>query len=147
VAAVRDQLLQRAFLVCPNVPEAQELTGLPVRTIDEMRSAAKLLCEMGAKAALVKGGHLQDSAVDVLYDGQDWREYVAPRLDTPHTHGTGCTLSAAITAELARGTALDAAVRRAKNYVTQAIRSNPGLGHGSGPLNHHADTGMKAGMR
>jgi len=147
VAAVRDQLLPRAFLVCPNVPEAQELTGLPVRTIDEMRSAAKLLCEMGAKAALVKGGHLQDSAVDVLYDGQDWREYVAPRLDTPHTHGTGCTLSAAITAELARGTALDAAVRRAKNYVTQAIRSNPGLGHGSGPLNHHADTGMKAGMR
>jgi len=147
VAAVRDQLLPRAFLVCPNVPEAQELTGLPVRTIDEMRSAAKQLCEMGAKAALVKGGHLQDSAVDVLYDGQDWREYVAPRLDTPHTHGTGCTLSAAITAELARGTALDAAVRRAKNYVTQAIRSNPGLGHGSGPLNHHADTGMKAGMR
>ncbi|HVN04306.1 MAG TPA: bifunctional hydroxymethylpyrimidine kinase/phosphomethylpyrimidine kinase [Bryobacteraceae bacterium] len=147
VAAVRDRLLPQAFLVCPNVPEAEALTGISVRTTDDMRSAAKQLREMGAKAALVKGGHLQDSALDVLYDGHDWREYVAPRVDTPHTHGTGCTLSAAITAELARGTPLDAAVMRAKNYVTQAIRSNPGLGHGSGPLNHHANTGLKAGTR
>jgi hydroxymethylpyrimidine/phosphomethylpyrimidine kinase len=102
---------------------------------------------MGAKAALVKGGHLQESAVDVLFNGQDWREFTAPHFDTPHTHGTGCTLSAGITAEMARGATIDAAVARAKNYVTQAIRSNPGLGHGAGPLNHHAATGLKAGAK
>lgn len=147
IQALRERLLPRAALICPNIPEAEELTGISVHTKDDMRVAAKRLCEMGAKAALVKGGHLEDSAVDVLYDGTDWREYVAPRVDTPHTHGTGCTFSAGITAELARGATLDAAVMRAKNYITQAIRSNPGLGHGAGPLNHHAATGLKAGGR
>jgi hydroxymethylpyrimidine/phosphomethylpyrimidine kinase len=115
--------------------------------VDDMQAAAKRLCEMGAKAALVKGGHLQESAVDVLFDGQDWREFTAPHFDTPHTHGTGCTLSAGIAAELARGATIDAAVARAKSYVTQAIRSNPGLGHGAGPLNHHAATGLRASAR
>ena len=102
---------------------------------------------MGARAALVKGGHLGESAVDVLYDGQDWREFTAPHFDTPHTHGTGCTLSAGIAAELARGAAMHAAVARAKNFVTQAIRSNPGLGHGAGPLNLHAATGLKVSAK
>jgi hydroxymethylpyrimidine/phosphomethylpyrimidine kinase len=147
IAAVRELLLPRATLICPNLHEAQELTGIAVLTIDDMRNAAKRLCEMGAKAALVKGGHLQESAVDVLYDGQDWREFTAPHFDTPHTHGTGCTLSAGITAEMARGATVDTAVARAKNYVTQAIRTNPGLGHGAGPLNHHAATGLKAGAK
>ena len=147
IAAVRELLLPRATLICPNLHEAEELTGLPVRTVDDMQAAAKRLCEMGAKAALVKGGHLQESAVDVLFDGQDWREFTAPHFDTPHTHGTGCTLSAGIAAELARGATIDAAVARAKSYVTQAIRSNPGLGHGAGPLNHHAATGLKASAR
>jgi len=147
VKAMRECLLPRATLICPNLAEAEELTGTPVRTVDDMRTAAKRLCEMGAKAAIVKGGHLQDSAVDVLYDGQDWREFTAPHFDTRHTHGTGCTFSASITAELARGSELQAAVARAKNFVTQAIRSNPGLGHGAGPLNHHAATGWKAGAK
>jgi len=141
VAALRELLIPRARLVCPNLHEAAELTGITVRTVDDMRAAAKCLCEMGAQASIVKGGHLQDSAVDVLYDGQDWREFRAPHLDTMHTHGTGCTFSAGITAELARGASIPAAVARAKSYVTQAIRSNPGLGHGAGPLNHHAATG------
>lgn len=144
IAAVRELLLPRAALICPNLQEAEELTGIAVRSVDDMRAAAKRLCEMGAKTALVKGGHLEGSAVDVLFDGQDWREFTAPHIDTPHTHGTGCTLSAAITAELARGAAIHAAVARAKNYVSQAIRSNPGLGHGAGPLNHHAPTGLRA---
>ena len=147
IAAVRELLLPRATLICPNLHEAEELTGLPVRTVDDMQAAAKRLCEMGAKAALVKGGHLQESAVDVLFDGQDWREFTAPHFDTPHTHGTGCTLSAGIAAEMARGATVDAAVARAKSYVTQAIRSNPGLGHGAGPLNHHAATGLKASAK
>ncbi len=147
IEAVRTLLVPRAALVCPNLPEAEELTGIPVRSVDDMRTAARRLCEMGAKAAIVKGGHLQDSAVDVLFDGQDWREFAAPHFDTPHTHGTGCTFSAGITAELARGATLHAAVTRAKSYITQAIRSNPGLGHGAGPLNHHAAAGLKAGSR
>ena len=147
VAAVRERLLPRASLICPNLPEAEELTGIPVRTVDDMRAAAQRLCEMGAKAALVKGGHLQGSAVDVLFDGSNWREFAGPHFDTPHTHGTGCTYSAGIVAELARGVRLDAAVARAKNYITQAIRSGPGLGHGCGPVNHHAPTGLKAGVR
>lgn len=147
IAAVRELLLRRAFLICPNLPEAEELAGMPVHTVEDMRTAAKRLCEMGAKAALVKGGHLQGSAVDVLFDGIEWREYAAPHIDTPHTHGTGCTYSAGIAAELARGAPLGAAVARSKNFITQAIRSNPGLGHGAGPVNHHAPTGLKVGMR
>lgn len=147
VAAVRDLLLPRAALICPNLHEAEQLTGMPVNSLDDMRAAAKRLCEMGAGAALVKGGHLQGSAADVLYDGQDWREFTAPHYDTQHTHGTGCTLSAGITAEIARGASIQAAVARAKNFVTQAIRSNPGLGHGAGPLNHFAASGLKAGAK
>jgi len=147
IVAIRELLLPHAALICPNLHEAEELTGIRVLTVDDMRSAAKRLCEMGAKAALVKGGHLQESAVDVLFDGQDWREFTAPHFDTPHTHGTGCTLSAGITAEMSRGAAVGAAVARAKSYVTQAIRSNPGLGHGAGPLNHHAATGLKGGSK
>ena len=96
---------------------------------------------------LIKGGHLESGATDVLFDGAEYREFPAPRISTRHTHGTGCTLSAGITAEMARGATIDAAVARAKNYVTQAIRSNPGLGHGAGPLNHHAATGLKAGAK
>jgi len=147
IDAVRELLVPRAALICPNLPEAESLTGLTVQTVDDMRAAAKRLCEMGAKAALVKGGHLQESAVDVLFDGQDCSEFTAQHFDTPHTHGTGCTLSAAITAEMARGAKVGAAVARAKNYITQAIRTNPGLGHGSGPLNHFAATGLKASAR
>jgi hydroxymethylpyrimidine/phosphomethylpyrimidine kinase len=147
IDALRERLLPRATLVCPNLQEAEELTGIEVRSIDDMRAAAKRLCEMGAKAALVKGGHLQESAVDVLFDGLEWREFTAPHFDTPHTHGTGCTLSAGIAAEMARGASVHAAVARAKSYVTQAIRSNPGLGHGAGPLNHHAATGLKASAK
>ena len=147
VDAVRQLLIPHAFLICPNLAEAEALTGMPVETVDDMRAAAQRLCGLGAKAALVKGGHLQESAVDVLFDGKDWREFVAPHFDTLHTHGTGCTHSAGIAAELARGASVESAVTRAKSYITQAIRSSPGLGHGAGPVNHHAPTGLKAGAR
>jgi len=103
-----------------------------------MKDAARRLCEMGARAALVKGGHREGDATDVLSHRGEWRVYEAPQLDTPHTHGTGCTYAAAITAELAKGTALRDAVARAKSYLSEAIRTNPGLGRGSGPVNHHS---------
>ena len=132
-------LLKRAFLVTPNLYEASELAAFVVDDLASMRRAAEALAALGAVNVLVKGGHLEGDAVDVLYmrDG-GFREFSAERIDTPHTHGTGCTYSAAITAELAKGTPLVKAVERAKAFVTEAIRTNPGLGGGGGPLNHHA---------
>jgi hydroxymethylpyrimidine/phosphomethylpyrimidine kinase len=139
IRAVRDRLLPCAALITPNMPEAEALAGAAVRDLDGMRHAARLIYEMGARAVLIKGGHMRDGATDVLFDGAEWREFSAPRLDTPNTHGTGCTYSAAITAGLARGLALAEAVARAKAFVHAAIRTNPGLGRGCGPLNHHAE--------
>ena len=138
VSALRGQLVPRAALVTPNVPEAEVLTGIAISNLDDARRAARRLYEMGAQAVLIKGGHLAGEATDVLFDGTEWREFPAPRLETRHTHGTGCTYSAAITAGLAQGMELVAAVARAKGFVHEAIRTNPGLGRGSGPVNHHA---------
>jgi hydroxymethylpyrimidine/phosphomethylpyrimidine kinase len=134
----RDLLVPAASLITPNLYEAAELTGLQVSTIDEMKRAAERLCFMGAKAALVKGGHLAGAAVDVLFSDGRFHEFTSERIDTIHTHGTGCTYSAAITAELAKGLELVDAVARAKAYITRAIATNPGLGHGPGPVNHFA---------
>jgi hydroxymethylpyrimidine/phosphomethylpyrimidine kinase len=125
--------------VTPNVPEAEALTGLTIHTLDDVRHAACLIRAMGARAVLIKGGHLEGDATDILFDGSEWRDFPAPRLPTRHTHGTGCTYSAAITAGLASGLALAEAVARAKRFIHEAIRTNPGLGRGSGPVNHHAE--------
>lgn len=138
VRSLRDELLPRAALVTPNVPEVEALTGLKIRGEEEMRRAAEQILAMGARAVLIKGGHLEGDAVDGLWDGSEWREFRSIRVETPHTHGTGCTYSAAIAAHLARGSALASAVAEAKQFVHEAIRTNPGLGHGSGPVNHWA---------
>lgn len=139
-AASLNRLIGRAFLLTPNLPEAAELVGFAVTDHDSMRRAAERLIQMGARNVLIKGGHLAGEAMDLLcLEGGQVREFSAPRIDTRHTHGTGCTYSAAITAELAKGTELTEAVARAKSFVTEAIRTNPGLGSGSGPLNHFAE--------
>lgn len=140
VAALKGLLLPRAFLLTPNLFEAGMLAGMEVRDIAGMRDAARRIAGMGPRAVLVKGGHLEGDAVDVLFHNGEWIEFQASRTPTRHTHGTGCTYSAAITAGLAAGCDLAAAVRRAKKYIDEAIRSNPGLGGGSGPVNHHAVT-------
>ncbi len=145
VEAMRDELIPQASLLMPNLAEASALTGLEVNDLDSMCQAARELHRMGAKAVLVKGGHLEGDAVDVLYMSGLTRQFRAPRIETKSTHGTGCTYSAAITAELARGTLLEHAVERAKSFVTEAIRSAPGLGKGSGPLNHHATLRLARG--
>jgi hydroxymethylpyrimidine/phosphomethylpyrimidine kinase len=130
-------LLPIATLVTPNLHEARILTGLKVDSFDDMRDAARALVEMGARAALVKGGHLaDDEAVDLLWDGAEERIWRRPRTRTEHTHGTGCTLSAAIAAGLALGLDLPMAVDRAVDFVARAISSAPGLGSGHGPVNH-----------
>lgn len=145
--ALVTELLPLATLVTPNLHEAEILTGLPVSTIQEMRHAARKLVEMGAKAALVKGGHLLESeAVDLLWDGTREQVWRRTRLDTPHTHGTGCTLSAAAAAALARGLPLPEAVDLAVDFVTRAIRTAPGLGQGHGPINHFAGTRYLPGL-
>jgi hydroxymethylpyrimidine/phosphomethylpyrimidine kinase len=136
VAALRDHLLPIATVVTPNVPEAESLTGLTIETVDDLRRAARRLVEMGARAAFVKGGHLSGPAVDVLWEGRQLIELAADRIDTRHTHGTGCTLSSAIAARLALGDNLPDACRAAKAYVTRAIQQAPGLGQGHGPLQH-----------
>lgn len=134
--AVRTHLVPRAALVTPNLHEAGILLGHPVTDVDQMARAARDLVDMGAGAALVKGGHLEGDVVDVLWDGERERRWVRPRIETRHTHGTGCTLSAAITAGFARHDDLVPAVQRAIRFVAAAIASAPGLGAGHGPLNH-----------
>jgi hydroxymethylpyrimidine/phosphomethylpyrimidine kinase len=134
-----EKLIPLAFLLMPNLDEASALVGFAVENRASMRRAAEVLIGMGARNVLVKGGHLKGDALDLLYlEGGDVQEFSAGRIDTTHTHGTGCTYSAAVTAELAKGTGLVQAVSLAKTFVTEAIRSNPGLGQGAGPLNHFA---------
>jgi hydroxymethylpyrimidine/phosphomethylpyrimidine kinase len=132
-------LVAQAYLLTPNLDEASRLVGFPVDDRDSMHRAAGALSAMGARNVLVKGGHLSGDALDLLYlESGEVHEFSAPRIETLHTHGTGCTYSAAITAELAKGTALLQAVSLAKTFISEAIRTNPGLGHGAGPLNHFA---------
>lgn len=137
VATLRDALLPRATLVTPNAHEAARLLGRPIHDLDDARAAAAELCALGCRAALVKGGHLDgESASDVLFDGAAWHVFDAPRIDTPHTHGTGCTLAAAIAANLAKGLPLVAAVDRAKRYLHGAIAHALPIGEGHGPTHH-----------
>ena len=137
VAALKERLVSKAALVTPNMAEAAALTGLAVADPDDMEAAGRALLELGAGAALVKGGHLEGGTVtDVLVTGDGSERFDHPRIDTPHTHGTGCTLASGIAAGLARGMALRDAVVRARDYVAEAIRTAPGFGSGHGPLNH-----------
>jgi hydroxymethylpyrimidine/phosphomethylpyrimidine kinase len=136
--AMLDLLLPFAFLVTPNLHEAGALAGMAVHDPDSMKAAAIKIASFGAKAVLVKGGHLETDALDVLYWKGQMVEYRSPRIQTVHTHGTGCTFSSCITAELAKGCDLVDAVAIAKRYITKAIETNPGLGNGAGPVNHHA---------
>lgn len=136
---LRDELLPITTIVTPNIPEAEFLLNRKIVNEEEMERAAKDIVTMfGVKAALVKGGHSKGDATDILYDGQTLHSFSAGRVATNNTHGTGCTLSAAITAYLSQGDTLVQAVEKAKRYVTLAIEHSLDLGHGSGPTNHWA---------
>jgi hydroxymethylpyrimidine/phosphomethylpyrimidine kinase len=135
--AVLRELAPLAFVITPNVPEAEVLAGMSIGTHDDLREAARRIAGAGPKFVLMKGGHLEgDAAVDYLYDGTGFTEFTAPRVDTKNTHGTGCTFSAAIAAYLARGMDTPGAVGAAKKYLTEAIRRGLPLGAGHGPLCH-----------
>lgn len=136
---LRDELLPLTTIVTPNIPEAEHILNREIKTIEDMKKAAKdIVITYGAGAALVKGGHIEGDATDFLYDGSQWHTYSVQRIDTNNTHGTGCTLSAAITAFLSQGQSLPKAVELAKAYVTTAIQHSLNIGHGSGPTNHFA---------
>ncbi|MFM7251016.1 MAG: bifunctional hydroxymethylpyrimidine kinase/phosphomethylpyrimidine kinase [Planctomycetaceae bacterium] len=137
-ALVRD-LLPRATLVTPNLPEAARLAGFPVEDVASMERAARAIHALGPAHVLVKGGHLEGDAVDLLLSEGRVTLHAAPRIATRHTHGTGCTLSAAIAARLARGEAVAAAVAGACGFIRRAIAAAPGLGGGCGPVDHFAD--------
>jgi hydroxymethylpyrimidine/phosphomethylpyrimidine kinase len=137
IATIRSELLPLAHVVTPNIPEAEALTGVSIRSLDDMREAATRILRLGPRVVLVKGGHASGpESIDVCVTAAESFEVRAPRLDTPHTHGTGCTLSSAIAANLALERNDREAIERAREYLEGAIRHAPGLGSGHGPLNH-----------
>jgi len=130
-------LVPLALLVTPNIHEAEQLSGLSIKSLADARQAAKAIHKLGCKHVLIKGGHLlAERGTDLLYDGKFFNVYKGEFIETPHTHGTGCTYASAIAAQLARGKALPDAVQQAKLYVTEAIRHHLAIGHGKGPTNH-----------
>ena len=138
VQALKQLLLVHAEIATPNIPEAMVLTGMDgIRDLAEMRHAAELIRSLGPRAVLIKGGHMEGEIVTDLLSSEDGVEiFEAPRIHTPHTHGTGCTLASAIATGLAQGLGMRDAVARARAYLSQAIQTAPGIGHGHGPLNH-----------
>jgi hydroxymethylpyrimidine/phosphomethylpyrimidine kinase len=137
VAMVRERLVPLAALLTPNAPEAEALTGLPVSTTDDLRRAGDALLKLGAKAVLMKGGHVPgDRVVDVLMTANGETTFEGARIDSRHTHGTGCTLASACAVGMAQGLPLEAAIARAWDYVHEAMLRAPGLGAGHGPLDH-----------
>jgi hydroxymethylpyrimidine/phosphomethylpyrimidine kinase len=137
VAALTQHLVARADVITPNLPEAAKLIGRDIEGLEAMNDAAQALLSLGPKAVLLKGGHAAGAEVtDILATAAGTRRFVSPRIDSRHTHGTGCTLASAIATGLAQGMTLDATVERARAFVHEAIRTAPGLGHGHGPLNH-----------
>ena len=134
------KLLPRATLITPNLHEAAALSGRPVSDLNGMQDAARAIFDMTGAGVLVKGGHLEGESADLLLWDGEFELFHGERIETIHTHGTGCTYSAAITACLALGHHIIESVTRAKFFIGEAIRTNPGLGAGSGPVNHHAPT-------
>jgi len=137
VAALRAELLPLALIVTPNIPEAETLAGMTIANDDDRREAARRIAAYGPRFVIIKGGHAEGDPVDLLFDGRDFVSIGAgPRIDTPNTHGTGCTFAAAITAGLARGLAPEAATREAKGYLTAALQASYRIGAGHSPVNH-----------
>lgn len=130
-------LIPLALVVTPNVHEAERLSGLSIKSMTDARQAAKVIHKLGCRHVVIKGGHLPtEKGTDLLYDGRFFNLFKGEFIETPHTHGTGCTFASAIAAQLAKGKAMPDAVRTAKTYVTEAIRHGLAIGHGKGPTNH-----------
>ncbi|APH05894.1 bifunctional hydroxymethylpyrimidine kinase/phosphomethylpyrimidine kinase [Bacillus weihaiensis] len=140
VEALITSLLPLATVITPNIPEAEVLTGMEIKTLHQRKEAAKKLGDLGANHVIIKGGHDESSSivVDLLFDGENFEEFKGQRRETKHTHGTGCTFAAAITAELSKGYTVVQAVQTAKTFIQAAIDDQIGIGQGHGPTNHWA---------
>lgn len=140
VRALIDKLIPLSAVITPNIPEAEIITNRKIETLEERKDAAKAIVQKGAKTVVMKGGHATESdVIDLFYDGETFMEMASPRIVTRHTHGTGCTFSAAITAELAKGIDIKQAVLTGKKFTRFAIETELGIGEGHGPTNHWAN--------
>ncbi|TCT16260.1 hydroxymethylpyrimidine/phosphomethylpyrimidine kinase [Natranaerovirga pectinivora] len=147
--ALISELIPLATIITPNAPEAEVITGIKIESIQDMEEAAKKIYDLGVENVLVKGGHLSlesKEAIDVLYNGQDFRYYKSPIIETKNTHGTGCTLSSAIASNLALGNNIERSVELAKSYITIAIENSFSIGKGVGPTHHFYELYKKAGL-
>ncbi len=131
-----EELFPLSTIVTPNIPEAETISGMRIRKYSDMEKAAHTIFQMGPKNVLIKGGHLNNDATDILFNGKDFKYFNTKRIKTKNTHGTGCTLSSAITANLAKGHCVEEAVSKAKEYITIAIENSLTIGKGVGPINH-----------
>jgi hydroxymethylpyrimidine/phosphomethylpyrimidine kinase len=136
IEALKSRLIPLAAVVTPNIPEAEQLTRVGGTRLQDLKDAARKIVDMGAKSVVIKGGHRKGPAVDLFYDGTKFRTFTAARVATRNTHGTGCTFSAAIAANLAKGEKLEQAVAHAKIYMTRAIRKSFAIGAGHSPVHH-----------
>lgn len=139
-------ILPLADVLTPNIPEAKVITGMAIENQEDMKDAAKAIYDMGCRNVIIKGGHAEGDATDILFDGKEYHFFQSERIDTKNTHGTGCTYSSAIAAQLALGADMKSAVEKAKNYVTMAIRHSLPIGKGYGPTNHFYELYKKAGL-
>jgi len=140
------EIVPLAFLLTPNIPEAEKISGMEIKNVRDMKDACVIIHKMGPENVLIKGGHAMGDAEDVLFDGKGFTSFKTKRIDTKNTHGTGCTLSSAITANLARGKSVYNAVSDAKDYITSAISHSLEIGKGHGPTNHFYELYKKAGL-
>jgi hydroxymethylpyrimidine/phosphomethylpyrimidine kinase len=137
IATIRTELLRQARVVTPNIPEAEVLSGMTIRSDEDRREAARTIAALGPAAVIIKGGHYPSrDIVDLLYDGNRFRDFRSERIEGTSTHGTGCTFAAALAARLALGDSLEDAVPQVQQYIAGAIRNAPGLGRGHGPMDH-----------
>lgn len=146
IEALIENIIPLADLLTPNIPEAEEITKSKIKTKEDMEKAAIEISKMGCKSVLIKGGHLEGDALDILYTNNKFYYFNNKRINTKNTHGTGCTLSSAIASNLALGDDISNAVKKGKDYVTLAIENSLNLGSGNGPTNHFYDLYKKAGM-
>ncbi|HHY06783.1 MAG TPA: bifunctional hydroxymethylpyrimidine kinase/phosphomethylpyrimidine kinase [Clostridia bacterium] len=144
---LQKELIPLSTIVTPNIYEAEIIAGIKIKSLEDMKEAARLIMGIGPLAVLVKGGHMEGEPIDILFEGNDFTYFGAERIITRNTHGTGCTLSAAIAANLALGMNVKQAVKQAKEYITTAIRHSLAIGGGAGPTNHFYDLYRKAGIK
>ncbi|MCG0275072.1 MAG: bifunctional hydroxymethylpyrimidine kinase/phosphomethylpyrimidine kinase [Thermosediminibacteraceae bacterium] len=147
VEALKTELLKRCLVVTPNIPEAQVLSGITIKSVEDMKKAAEKIMSYGCRSVIIKGGHLEGDAVDVFFDGREFQELKAKKVPTKNTHGTGCTFSSALAANLALGHDLFTSFKLAKEYITLAIENSIDIGGGAGPVHHFYKLYRMAGMK